>query len=254
MDERLSFSQHIKEKILKAMKGIALLKFLSKFVSKDILNRSHKLYVRPRLDYGDVIYHNQQMEIMNLVEQIQYKAALVVNRCWQGTSRGWEALSDRKWYGRLCMFYKIRDKLQSTCVIIYLHIERSTAICVTLKSINNLLQGPKDIVIAFFLIEWEKLCDEVKASTTVGQFTKYLVSNIRPPERSMYGSFDISGIKLLTKFRVEFSDLRSHRLSHNFNCASPICSCNLEEKVTVITSSAVLNSILSGSIFSKQHI
>ena len=60
------------------MKGIALLKSLSKFVSKDILNRSYKLYVRPRLDYGDVIYHNQRMEMMNLVEQIQYKAALVV--------------------------------------------------------------------------------------------------------------------------------------------------------------------------------
>ena len=38
LDERLSFSQHIKEKILKAMKGIVLLKSLSKFVSKDILN------------------------------------------------------------------------------------------------------------------------------------------------------------------------------------------------------------------------
>ena len=36
LDEKLS--KHIKEKIAEAMKGIALLKFLSKFVSKDILN------------------------------------------------------------------------------------------------------------------------------------------------------------------------------------------------------------------------
>ena len=46
----------------------------------------------------------------------------------------------------------------------------------------------------------------------------------------MYGIFDISGIKLLTKLSVEFSDPRSHRFSHHFNCASPICSCNLEEE------------------------
>ena len=98
------------------MKGIALLKFLSKFVSKDILNMSYKLYVRPRLDYGDVIYHNQRMNMMNLIEQIQYKAALVVTGCWQGTSRvkiyddlGLESLSDRRWYRRLCLFYKIRN-------------------------------------------------------------------------------------------------------------------------------------------------
>ena len=40
LDEKLSFSKHIKEKIAKAMKGIALLKFLSKFDYKDILNMS----------------------------------------------------------------------------------------------------------------------------------------------------------------------------------------------------------------------
>ena len=50
-DEKLSFTKHIKEKISKAMKGIALLKFLSKYVSKDVLNMSYKLYVHPHLDY-----------------------------------------------------------------------------------------------------------------------------------------------------------------------------------------------------------
>ena len=56
MDETLSLSKHIRETIAKAMNGISLLKFLSKYVSKDILN----MYVRPHLDYGDVIYHNQR--------------------------------------------------------------------------------------------------------------------------------------------------------------------------------------------------
>ena len=69
IDEKLSFSKHIKEKISKAMKGIALLKFLSKYVSKDVLIMPYKLCVRPHLDYGDVIYHNQRMDMMNLVEK-----------------------------------------------------------------------------------------------------------------------------------------------------------------------------------------
>ena len=87
------------------MKGIALLRFLSKYVSKDVLNLSYKLYVH--LDYGDIIYHNQRIDMMNLVEKVQYKAALVVSGCWQGTSQvniynelGWESLSDRRWYRR----------------------------------------------------------------------------------------------------------------------------------------------------------
>ena len=99
------------------MNGIAMLKSLSKFVSKDILNMSYKLYVRPHLDYDYIIYHNQRMYVMNLIEKVQHKAGLVVSGCWQGTSQdklynelGWESLSDRRWYRRLCLFYKIINR------------------------------------------------------------------------------------------------------------------------------------------------
>ena len=70
---------------------------------------------------GDVIYHNQRMDMMNLVEKRQYKAALVVSECWQRTSQhklynelGWESLSGRRWYRRLFLFYNMRnhDSLQ----------------------------------------------------------------------------------------------------------------------------------------------
>ena len=34
------------------------------------------MYVMPHLDYGDVIYYNQRANFMDLLEQVQYKAAL----------------------------------------------------------------------------------------------------------------------------------------------------------------------------------
>ena len=118
LDESLSFHKYIKANVSKAMNGISILKFLSKFVSKEILNLSYKLYVRPHLDYGDVIYHNQRAQSMELLEHVQYKAALIVSGCWQGTSReklyrelGWENLSDRRWFHRLVYFYKIVNNL-----------------------------------------------------------------------------------------------------------------------------------------------
>ena len=59
-------------------------------------------------------------ELMNLVEQVQYKAALIVSGCWQGTNReklneelGWESLADRRWFRRLNLFYKISNGLVS---------------------------------------------------------------------------------------------------------------------------------------------
>ena len=73
------------------------------------------------LDYGDVILHNQRMDLMNLIELVQYKAALIGSGCWQGTSReklydelGWESLSDRRWARRMTIFYKINNGLDPT--------------------------------------------------------------------------------------------------------------------------------------------
>ena len=69
-----------------------------------MLTEISKLYVLPHLDYGDIIYHNQRTDMMHLVEQVQYKAALIVSGCWQFTNReklykelSWDSLYDRRW-------------------------------------------------------------------------------------------------------------------------------------------------------------
>ena len=49
-------------------------------------------------------------------------------------------------------------------------------------------------------------------------------------DRSTYEVKDVEGIKLLAKLRTEFSDLRTHRFHHNFNCNDPTCCCLLEEE------------------------
>ena len=41
----------------------------------------------------------------------------------------------------------------------------------------------------------------------------------------MFNIHDLDGVKLLTRLRVEFSDLRSHRFNHNFHCSDPSCLC-----------------------------
>ena len=42
------------------------------------------MYARPHLGYGDVIYHNQRAELMDLIKCIQYKEAFC-SGCWHGT-------------------------------------------------------------------------------------------------------------------------------------------------------------------------
>ena len=57
LDETLNFAEHIKEAIIKARRGTGIIRFFSKYVHRDVQDQMHKLYVRPNLDYGDVVYH-----------------------------------------------------------------------------------------------------------------------------------------------------------------------------------------------------
>ena len=92
LDSKLSFSTHIKSAISKTRKGIGLLRYLSRYLPMHTLSELYKLYVRPHLDFGDVIYHipakvcdfssNMTLpSLMEKLESVQYSAA----RAFTGT-------------------------------------------------------------------------------------------------------------------------------------------------------------------------
>ena len=62
IDSKLDFQSHIKAAIQKARRGIGMRRYLSKYVSRNIFDQIYKLYVRPHLDYGDLIYHKYDPE------------------------------------------------------------------------------------------------------------------------------------------------------------------------------------------------
>ena len=106
LDSRLNFNSHVREKIISARRGIGVIRYLSKYVSRDVLDQMYKLYVRPHLDYGDIIYHKHdpdlKLNFTKKLESTQYSAALAVSGAWRGTSRqkfydelSWESLCHR---------------------------------------------------------------------------------------------------------------------------------------------------------------
>ena len=59
-----------------------MIKYLSRYVSRNVLDLIQKLYVRPHMDYGDIIYERYDPEMQSALTQrlqhIQYSAALAV--------------------------------------------------------------------------------------------------------------------------------------------------------------------------------
>ena len=126
LDEKLNFESHLSAKISKARQGLGLMKHLKKWVKYNTLETIYKMYIRPHLDYGDMVYDtgevvrdtifplNNSSILLKRVESIQYEAARIVSGAWNKTCRvklyenlGWESLQNRRMMRKLCLFYEI---------------------------------------------------------------------------------------------------------------------------------------------------
>ena len=79
LDEKLKFIYHIKEKISKSNNCIGVIKKLNNTLPRKALLTLYKSFVRPHLDYGDIIYDQPNNEsFCNKLETVQYNAALAI--------------------------------------------------------------------------------------------------------------------------------------------------------------------------------
>ena len=82
------------------------------------------------------------------------------------------------------------------------------------------------------LYEWNQLDRAVKNSPSIAVFKSNLLQMIRPVKSPIYNIYDIPGVKLLTRLRVNFSSMNEHRFRHNFDCLSPMCACGAAREDT----------------------
>ena len=115
-DPKLSFDEHIQCILIKTRKTIGFIKKLQPLIPRAALLTTYKSFLRPHLDYGDVIYDRAFNEsFQNKLESVQYNAALAITGAIRGSSReklyqelGLESLKSRQWYRKLCLFFKLK--------------------------------------------------------------------------------------------------------------------------------------------------
>ena len=140
LDEKLNFREHFKDKFPFANKEIEMLKKLSNYLPHHSLVTLYKVFIRPHLDYTDIIYGNQNnMNICNQIESVQYSATLAITGAIRRSSKetlyqklGFECLILRRWFRKICLFYEIVVKKSPN----YLYI--STVNPIKLEVVANL--------------------------------------------------------------------------------------------------------------------
>ena len=104
----------------KVNKTIGVLRKLQNILPREPLLTIYKSFVRPHLSYGDAIYdQHYNNSFRQKLESIQYNAAIAITGaiiCSSGEKLyevlGLESLKQRRWFRKLCYFFKI-NKNQS---------------------------------------------------------------------------------------------------------------------------------------------
>ena len=112
---KLTFEEHLQNVFNKTNKKIGLFKKLSNLLPRQALVTIYEAFIRPHLDYGDVLYDQAFNNSFHAeMESIQYNACLAIIGAIQGTSRekiyqelGLDSLQLCRWYRKLCLFLKV---------------------------------------------------------------------------------------------------------------------------------------------------
>ena len=124
LNNKLTSSKHIDDKIKKPNTGIVIIRRVYNYSPRNALLQVYKSFLRPHLDYCDVIYHKPiyddfskeyyseraptdpmkiNAQFTNELEPVQYNSALAITGCVRGTSKeklyielGLSSLCDRR--------------------------------------------------------------------------------------------------------------------------------------------------------------
>ena len=109
LDKKLNFEEHLNKVESKVNKTIGIIRKLQNVLPRSALLTIYKSFIRPHLDYGDIIYDKAFNESFHAkLESLQYNTTLAITGAIRGSSTekiyeelGLESLKSRHWYRKM---------------------------------------------------------------------------------------------------------------------------------------------------------
>ena len=235
-----TWHEHINLITSKAWQKIYVMRKLKFMLDRDSLNKIYISFVRPTLEYANIVWDNCTQYETNAIERIQIEAARIVTGATRLVSldilskeTGWESLRDRRYKHKMCQFYKMTNDLTPTYLtsLIPSTVENTSAYNLRdSQNIRPLLTRTQLYYKSFLpscIREWNEIPLNIRNSTSLLSFKQQLnKNNIKVP---VYYS---SGNRLLqihhTRLRTKCSSLNQHLHSKNI-INDPLCACGSVE-------------------------
>ena len=115
LDKKLNFGEYLKYVTNKVNKSIGLLRKLQMILPRRSLVTIYKSFIRPHLEYGDIIFDQAfDNSFYDKSESIQYNASLAMTGAIRSTSKeklyeelGFESPQQRRWFRKLHLLQDI---------------------------------------------------------------------------------------------------------------------------------------------------
>ena len=231
-----AWKDHINDTYSKACTRLNVLCMLKYNLDRNSLERLYFAFIRPILEYGNIIWDNCTNQESDLIESVQYEAARIVTGMRKGTSRlklynelGWDSLKERRKKQKLIFVYKslggylpgnISDYFASFINIGDNYSFRNT------RYFNIPRSNTQSYKQSFFpsaLELWNNLDQETQNMTSLSAFKRKLnIGLIKPPGHYSAGPRKLNII--YCQLRNEVSNLNDH-LYRSHLSESPRCAC-----------------------------
>ena len=195
------------------------------FADRDTLNNIYISFVRPTLEYANIIWDNCTQYEINTIEIIQMETARIATGAIRPVSldilskeTGWESLHKRRYKHKMCHFYKMVNDLTPTFLtsLIPSTVENTSAYHIQDSQNTRPVLTRTQLYYKSFLPscirEWNEIPLNIRNSTSLSSFKQQFYKNaIKVP---VYYS---SGNRLLqihhTRLRTKCSSLNQYLLS-----------------------------------------
>ena len=174
-------------------------------------------------------------KLISLIELfLIFLVTLAITGAIRGTSRekiyqelGLESLQLRRWYRKLCRFYKVfKNEHPKYLFNLILPVRSSPYATRTVGNIPLIKKKHNFFKNYFFpsIIEWNNFDPNLRKPKSISVFKEKILNFIRPPPNSFF-DHNPKGIKLITRLRLGLNHLREHKFKHRFqDTINPLCN------------------------------
>ena len=235
----LAWSHHINYTVGKARRLIGVMRLLQHRLSRRTLELIYFIYIRPILEYGDVVWGGCTQFNADLLEAVQLAAARVVTGATCRTSHvilynetGWETLSKRREKHRLKLLYKIINGHTPQYLYDLIPKNVSTRNVYNVRSKHNISQVRarsntyNNSFIPATIRLWNLLPSNVRNSDDVDTFKRKLDKE-KPKVNDLFYIGNRKANILHAKIRMGCSQL-NHDMHKIGIVNSPACACGAQ--------------------------